>query len=174
MIGDKGRSVIVHSAQPVEVKPAGSAEKALTVYGEKMMNIPMDIRIFNPGNFDCKVHCIDANTSELVHGWLLQIQSEKPDISKIFKAACHIGEPSRQQFSYTNNSSQWRLIDFVSSNPELMQISDGTQGFNEKETKNIPTYFPPSNRRGTAEIMVFVTDRENKMYDCLLFSVNYA
>ena len=86
-------------------------------------DISIKARSFSVKTQAILVNCVDVSTKELVYAWILRLLSSQPQVSQKFELFVRCGGENTQKFPYKNETAESSEFSFVSSNPEIIQVS---------------------------------------------------
>ena len=104
----------------------------------------------------------------------MRIESEIPDTLKVFSTKAIVGQKSYQKFSFKNETSEFKVLEFTSSNPDVFQLTDAKIPFNAGEEKEVSAFMPPMDRTGGFEVFIYINDPDFTYNQCLMFKISYT
>jgi len=120
---DTTRAVRFYTSHPsLSYFPSGY-DKSVTLAPGSTNYIPINIRSFSVKTQNILVHCVDVSTRELVYAWNIKVIGSEPQISKRYELVVRCGSDVTQKFIYENRSPSFGLFEFVSSHPDILQVS---------------------------------------------------
>ena len=98
--------------------------------------VPICIRSLQTGKAKTRLTCLDINSREIIQTFILDTESDKPNIDRVISTKVKINTLDKVNFDVTNYSSKdSQTYSLVSSRPELVVIKNKTEKLNVKETK---------------------------------------
>ena len=120
--GDMPRVCRLYSSHPLTVYFPAPFDKSFPLTPGKINSIEINVRSFLETSQKVQINCVDINSRELVHGWILRIDTGAPNVTKIFEVTCKLGVESIQKFVYNNKSNSYAMFEFTSSHPDILQV----------------------------------------------------
>ncbi|MEQ2282727.1 hypothetical protein AMECASPLE_003736 [Ameca splendens] len=112
----------------------------------------------------------------LVAAWLLCLNVQRPILSKAFEVSVPVanGRGSSRKMTYTNPYTSTRTFLLRSDHPDLLQFREDKFQIGGGESHTIGLRFAPSQSPGSAEILVYVNNLEEKTEETFCVKVNYS
>jgi len=120
--GDMPRICRLYSSHPLTVYFPSPFDKNYALVPGKINSIEINVRSFLEAKQKIQINCVDINSKELVYGWILNIDTGAPNVTKLFEITCKVGVESTQKFVYNNKSNSYAVFEFTSSHPDIVQV----------------------------------------------------
>jgi len=78
------------------------------------------------------------------------------------------------RFMYENRSTKWAMFEFISSNPEILDVVEKSMPGYPGERINVRLKLAKKDVPGTSEVCIYASDSEEKIFDCYLFKIKYT
>ncbi|KAF6016808.1 NPHP4 [Bugula neritina] len=121
------------------------------------------------------LNVVDLECHQLVRNWLVCVTCSTPVISKTFELQLPAdgGKGSNKRISFTNPYSQMKTFILSNNRNDLLQFKETRLEMHPKETRVIGLRFMPALNTGSAEILIFINDNEDKNEETFRVKVNY-
>ncbi|XP_045161165.2 nephrocystin-4-like isoform X2 [Mercenaria mercenaria] len=122
------------------------------------------VRPMQEGNKFFYINVVDVEFHQLVRTWLICVSSRAPMISRAFELALPVGggKGCSKKITYTNPYPHKKTFLLHSNREDLLQFKESTMEIEGGGTSTIGLRFVPIQQAGTAEILVFINDEEDK------------
>jgi nephrocystin-4 len=171
---DIARLVKMYVSHPTLAYFPNPFDKPFTLTPGPSNSVSINARIFNVKTQHVLVNCVDVNTHEKIYQWIVKLIGSQPQVTKIISLDCKIGLETQPRFIYENRSAKWAMFEFVSSNPEILDIFEKSVPCNPGDRVNVRLRMAKRDTPGTAEVCVYASDVEEKIFDCILFKIKYG
>ena len=119
-----------------------------------------------------RIHCVDVTTHELIYSWMVEIESDKPLVSRAYQIQTTKGVPTPHKFQFANPLNEFVMLEFVSSKPALMEVRRQNQGFEAHESRPVELLIPPQMKGGQVEeVILHINDQMGKVTESLMFKI---
>lgn len=172
--GDEARSVQLFSSDERVVSFRAPHNAPFPLLPRSANSFPAVIRSDTSAVKRVRVNCVDVFSRQLIHAWVLRIESEATTVTNTYPVRCQINTLSQKQIIFTNRSQQWVMFHFRSSHPKLCRIEEPKMALEAGASGHLMMAFQPNDEVGRQEICVFASDEEETMFECLLFKVEYS
>ena len=112
-------------------------------------------------NNDILINCIDISNKEIIKTWLVKTVVNQPKVSQVIKVNCLIGNSTQVKFSFTSPLNTWSVLNFESSNRNMVELPVEQIAFNSEENKIITINICKSLVAGRGTAYVFISDSDN-------------
>ena len=121
------------------------------------------------------INVVDIEYHQLVRTWLVCVNCRTPLISKAYELALPVGggKGSNKRIAYTNPYPHKKIFHLLSNRDDLLQFKDTRLEVGPGETTSIGLRFAPSQAPGTAEILVFINDEDDKNEETFCVRASY-
>ncbi|XP_041859708.1 nephrocystin-4 isoform X2 [Melanotaenia boesemani] len=168
------RKVKCFSSHPeeTEVDPAG----VFVLPPAAVQELQLKVQPWRAGSRFLYVNAVDVEQQQLVAAWLLCLNVHRPVLSKAFEVCVPVGSGrgSSRKITYTNPYTSSRTFLLRSDHPDLLQFKEDKFQIDGGESYTIGLRFAPSQTPGSAEILVYVNDLEEKTEETFCVKVNYS
>ena len=79
-----------------------------------------------------------------------------------------------QRFTYRNDSTEQNTFTIVSQHPNILQILDPKVVIGGFASEHIRIKVPKRDKLGLAEVLLFVTDQDEKTFETILFRLTFT
>ena len=111
------------------------------------------------------------NTGDLVHSWLLIVDSEQPSITKTHEVYVKMSHMSVWQLEFVNKLNLPTVYDFSSSDDKIVTPKFAQLKFEPKEAKMVDLHFMPLAQNGTYKAFIYASDTEDNVMQCYQLNV---
>uniref|UniRef100_A0A672GQF1 Nephrocystin 4 n=1 Tax=Salarias fasciatus TaxID=181472 RepID=A0A672GQF1_SALFA len=168
------RKVKCFSSHPeeIEVDPAG----VFVLPPAAVQELQLRVQPWQAGSRFLYVNAVDVEQRRLVTAWLLCLNVHRPVLSKAFEVCVPVGRGrgSSRKITYTNPYTSGRTFLLRSDHPDLLQFREDKFQIGGGETYTIGLRFAPSQSPGSAEILVYVNNTEEKTEETFCVKVSYV
>ncbi|XP_008278421.1 nephrocystin-4 [Stegastes partitus] len=168
------RKVKCFSSHPKEseVDPAG----VFVLPPAAVQELQLKVQPWQAGSRFLYVNAVDVEHQRLVTAWLLCLNVHRPVLSKAFEVCVPVGggRGSSRKITYTNPYSSSRTFLLRSDHPDLLQFKEDKFQIGGGESYTIGLRFALSQSPGSAEILVYVNNLEEKTEETFCVKVNYS
>ncbi|XP_047466710.1 nephrocystin-4-like isoform X2 [Mugil cephalus] len=168
------RKVKCFSSHPreIEVDPAG----VFVLPPAAVQELQLKVQPWQTGSRFLYVNAVDVEHRRLVTAWLLCLNVHRPVLSKAFEVSVPVGggRGSSRKITYTNPYTSSRAFLLRSDHPDLLQFKEEKFQIGGGESYTIGLRFAPSQSSGSAEILVYVNNLEEKTEETFCVKVNYS
>ncbi|XP_047228161.1 nephrocystin-4-like isoform X4 [Girardinichthys multiradiatus] len=160
-----------HSKE-IEVDPAG----VFVLSPAAVQELKLRVQPWQAGSRFLYVNAVDMDQQRLVAAWLLCLNVHRPILSKAFEVSVPVanGRGSSRKMTYTNPYTSTRKFLLRSDHPDLLQFREDKFQIGGGESHTIGLRFAPSQSPGSAEILVYVNNLEEKTEETFCVKVNYS
>lgn len=122
------------------------------------------VRPMQEGNKFFYINVVDVEFHQLVRTWLICVSSRAPMISRAFELVLPVGggKGCSKKISYTNPYPHKKTFLLHSNREDLLQFKESSLDIEGGGSATIGLRFVPIQQAGTAEILVFINDEEDK------------
>ncbi|XP_053704783.1 nephrocystin-4 isoform X2 [Synchiropus splendidus] len=168
------RKVKCFSSHPLELKVDPASVFMLPPAA--VQEIQLKLLPWRTGSRFLFVNAVDVEQRRLVSGWLLCLNVHRPVLSKAFEVHVPVrrGRGSSRKISYTNPYPSSRTFLLRSDHPDLLQFKEDKFKVGAGEVYTIGLRFAPSQSPGSAEILVYVNNQEEKTEETFCVKVVYS
>mmetsp|Transcript_20156 Transcript_20156/g.20185 ORF Transcript_20156/g.20185 Transcript_20156/m.20185 type:complete len:414 (+) Transcript_20156:475-1716(+) len=171
--GDEARTVALFSSKDNSVFFPSPHDKPFTLLPRSVNSLPVMIRSDTPQIQRVRVHCVDIFHRQLVHAWIIRIESSAATITQIYEVKCKLGQPTDKRVLFVNRSQSWAIFHFRSSHPNVLEIKEPRISLEGGAKGYLWVHAPATSQPNPAEVCVFATDSEENIFECLLFKIDY-
>uniref|UniRef100_A0A1A8R147 Nephronophthisis 4 n=1 Tax=Nothobranchius rachovii TaxID=451742 RepID=A0A1A8R147_9TELE len=168
------RKIKCFSSHPkeAEVDPAG----VFVLPPAAVQELQLKVQPWQAGSRFLYVNAVDMDQQRLVTAWLLCLNVHRPVLSKAFEVCVPVGDGrgSSRKISYTNPYTSSRTFVLRSDHPDLLQFKEQNFQIGGGETYTIGLRFAPSQSPGSAEILIYVNNLEEKTEETFCVKVSYS
>ncbi|XP_023120298.2 nephrocystin-4 isoform X2 [Amphiprion ocellaris] len=168
------RKVKCFSSHPKEIKvdPAG----VFVLPPAAVQELQLKMQPWQAGSRFLYVNAVDVEQQRLVTAWLLCLNVHRPVLSKAFEVCVPVGggRGSSRKITYTNPYTSSRTFLLRSDHPDLLQFKEDKFQIGGGESYTIGLRFALSQSPGSAEILVYVNNLEEKTEETFCVKVNYS
>jgi len=119
---DSNRTVRCYTSHPsLSYFPSGF-DKPFAISSGPASTIPINVRSLSVKNQNIIVNCVDVATKELIRAWIVKLIGSDPKITKTIDLVVKCGAEVTHKFVYENRLPSFGSFEFVSSNPDLLQV----------------------------------------------------
>ncbi|XP_028265660.1 nephrocystin-4 [Parambassis ranga] len=168
------RKVKCFSSHPkeIEVDPAG----VFVLPPAAVQELQLKVQPWQAGSRFLYVNAVDVEQRRLVTAWLICLSVHHPVLSKAFEVCVPVGggRGSSRKITYTNPYTGSRTFLLRSDHPDLLQFKEDTFKIAGGESYTIGLRFAQSQSPGSAEILVYVNNTEEKTEETFCVKVSYS
>ncbi|XP_013875853.1 nephrocystin-4 isoform X2 [Austrofundulus limnaeus] len=168
------RKIKCFSSHPkeIEVDPAG----AFVLPPAAVQELQLRVQPWRAGSRFLYLNAVDIDHQRLIAAWLICLNVHRPVLSKAFEVCVPVsgGRGSSRKITYTNPYTSGRTFVLRSDHPDLLQFKEDKFQIGGGETYTIGLRFAPSQSPGSAEILVYVNNLEEKTEETFCVKVNYS
>ena len=136
--------------------------------------VMINVRTMTADYKQVRVNCIDLNTHELVHSWLVMIESSVPHAMRVEQVHCVVGHDLFLQYKFENKLSRDATYEFLSSDEMVMRLeTHSTVFFKAREAKFLELHFLPQMQSGHSEVYFFASETDLSHFEAHQFHVKY-
>ncbi|KAM4609913.1 nephrocystin-4 [Polymixia lowei] len=157
-------------------KQAVRKVKCFSSHPQEIKEVQLQVQPWRAGSRLVFVNAVDVEQRRLVTAWLLCLNVHRPVLSKAFEVCVPVsgGRGSTRRITYTNPYTSSRMFLLHSDHPDLLQFKEDRFQLGGGESYTIGLRFAPSQSPGTAEILVYINDLEEKTEETFCVKVNYS
>ncbi|XP_077371018.1 nephrocystin-4 isoform X2 [Festucalex cinctus] len=158
--------------QEIEVNPGG----AFMLPPAGVQELQLKVQPWRAGSRFLYVNAVDVDQRQLVTAWLLCLSVHRPVLSKAFEVCVPVssGRGSSKKITYANPYTSRRTFLLHSDHPDLLQFKEDKFQLDGGESYTIGLRFAPSQSAGSAEILVYVNNLEEKTEETFCVKVIYS
>lgn len=121
------------------------------------------------------INVVDVEYHQLIRTWLVCVNCRTPVISKAYELVLPVGggKGSNKRIAYTNPYPMKKVFYLRSNRDDLVQFKETRLEVAPGATESIGLRFAPSQSTGTAEILVFINDEEDKNEETFCVRATY-
>ncbi|GFO41876.1 nephrocystin-4, partial [Plakobranchus ocellatus] len=134
------------------------------------------VRPLRPGSKFFYLNVVDPEYHQLIRSWLICAGCRSPIVSRAFELNLPVGgggKHSSKRITYTNPYPVVRRFHLLCDRNDLLQFKETVINIGPGESHPIGLRFMPVMQPGTAEIMVFINDDEDKNEETFRVTANY-
>ncbi|XP_054904639.1 nephrocystin-4 isoform X2 [Poeciliopsis prolifica] len=156
----------------IEVDPPG----VFVLPPAAVQELQLRVQPWQAGSRFLYVNAVDVDQQRLVAAWLLCLSVHRPVLSKAFEVSVPAGNGrgSSRKITYTNPYTSTRTFLLRSDHPDLLQFREDKFQIGGGESYTIGLRFAPTQSSGSAEILVYVNNSEEKTEETFCVKVNYS
>ena len=124
-------------------------------------------------NNEILINCIDIASKDIIKTWLVKTTVNQPKVSQVIKVNCLIGNSTQVKFSFTSPLNIWAVIQFESSNRNMVELPKDQMAFNSEENKIITINICKCLTAGRGTAYVFISDNDNLFNQIIQVDVVY-
>ncbi|XP_028309710.1 nephrocystin-4 isoform X2 [Gouania willdenowi] len=166
------RKVKCYSSHPqeVEVEPL----VVFVLPPAAVQELHLKVQPWQAGRRFLYVNAVDVEQHRLITAWMLCLNVHRPVLSKAFEVSIPAGSGSSRKITYTNPYTNSRTFLLRSDHPDLLQFKEDTFQIGGGESYTIGLRFAPSQSPGSAEILVYVNNLQEKTEETFCVKVYYS
>eukprot|EP00066_Takifugu_rubripes_P030318 XP_011619584.1 PREDICTED: nephrocystin-4-like [Takifugu rubripes] len=136
----------------------------------------MKVQPWRAGSRFLYVNAVDVERRRLITSWLVCLNILRPVLSKTFEVHVPVGSGRgcSKKIGYTNPYPGSRTFLLRSDHPDLLQFKEDRFQIGAGQSYSIGLRFAPSRSSGSAEILVYVNNLEEKTEETFSVKVNYS
>ena len=141
-----------------------------------MHELDVAVKPLRPGSKFFYLNVVDPEYHQLIRSWLVCASCRTPIVSRAFELNLPVGGGGRhssKRITYTNPYPVARRFHLLCDRNDLLQFKETVVEIGPGEPHSIGLRFLPVMQPGTAEIMVFINDEEDKNEETFRVTVNY-
>lgn len=167
------RLVKCFSSHPDEMTLYPSEQFMLAAGAVHELNVA--IRPMLEGSKFFYINVVDVEFHQLVRTWLICVSARAPMISRAFELNLPIGggKGCSKKITYTNPYPHKKTFLLHSNREDLLQFKESTLNIEGGATATIGLRFVPILNAGTAEILVFINDEDDKNEETFRIAATY-
>ena len=167
------RLVQCFSSHPHEMTLYPSEQFMLAAGAVHELNVA--VRPMQDGNKFFYLNVVDVEFHQLVRTWLICVSSRAPIISRAFELVLPVGggKGCSKKISYTNPYPNKKNFVLHTNRDDLLQFKETSLSVEGGGTATIGLRFVPILKAGTAEILVFINDEDDKNEETFRVSAVY-
>ncbi|XP_070560469.1 nephrocystin-4-like isoform X2 [Ptychodera flava] len=156
------RLVQCFSSHPLEMQI--SPADAFMLVSNSVHEIHVGVRPTAVGSKFMYINVVDTEYHQLIRSWLICVTCRQPIISKAFELQLPVGggKGSNKRITYTNPYPSKKVFNLRCNRDDLLQFKETRIEIGAGETHTIGLRFSPSQVQGSAEILIFINDAEDK------------
>nr|XP_006819889.1 PREDICTED: nephrocystin-4-like [Saccoglossus kowalevskii] len=150
------------SSHPIEMQI--SPVEPFMLLANSVHEIHVGVRPTSVGSKFMYINVVDTEYHQLVRSWLICVTCRQPVISKAFELQLPVGggKGSNKRISYTNPYPYKKVFNLRSNRDDLLQFKETKIEIGAGQVHTIGLRFTPSQVPGSAEILIFINDAEDK------------
>ncbi|XP_061701017.1 nephrocystin-4 isoform X2 [Syngnathoides biaculeatus] len=157
--------------QEIEVNPGG----VFMLPPAGVQELQLRVQPWRTGTRFLYVNAVDVEQRQLVTAWLLCLNVHRPVLSKAFEVCVPVsGRGSSKKITYVNPYTSRRAFLLYSDHPDLLQFKEDKFQLDGGESYTVGLRFAPSLSAGSAEILVYVNNLEEKTEEAFCVKVTYS
>uniref|UniRef100_A0A3Q2ZLY6 Nephrocystin 4 n=1 Tax=Kryptolebias marmoratus TaxID=37003 RepID=A0A3Q2ZLY6_KRYMA len=168
------RKIKCFSSHPkeIEVDPA----EVFVLPPAAVQELQLRVQPWRAGSRFLYLNAVDMDQQRLVTAWLICLNVHRPVLSKAFEVCVPVsgGRGSSRKITYTNPYTSSHTFVLRSDHPDLLQFKEDKFQIGGGECYTIGLRFAPSQSPGSAEILVYVNNLEEKTEETFCVKVNYS
>lgn len=134
------------------------------------------VRSMRVGNKFFYINVVDTEYHQLLRTWMVCVNCRAPMVSRAFELALPVGggKGSNKRITYTNPYPHRRVFLLRCNRDDLLQFKETRIEVDGGSSHVIGFCFAPASMPGTAEILVFINDEEDKNEETFCIKATYA
>ena len=172
--GDAARQVRLFSSDTRIVTFRKPHDRPFPLLADSSNSFPVHIRSDTSGGKLVRVNCVDTNTRQIIHAWVLRVDSQGTTVTNTYPVTCPLNTLAQKQVLFTNHSQKWVKFRFRSSHPQLLRLEEPKMALEAGASGPLLMAFLPNPEPGRKEICVFASDEDETLFECLMFKAEYA
>ena len=134
------------------------------------------VRAMKEGTKFFYINVVDVEYHQLIRTWLVCSSCRAPVISRSFDLSLPAGggKGSSKRISYTNPYPHKKVFSLLTNRDDLLQFKETSIEVEGGDTHTIGFSFTPVTRQGTADILIFINDEEDKNEETFQIKATYA
>jgi len=136
--------------------------------------ITLNVRSFSVKPQTVLVNCVDVGTKELIYAWIVKLIGTEPNVTRKYEITVRCGMDSNQKFIYENRTTSFCIFEFVSSHPDILQPIEKNVAIDGGSKENVRIRIQGRDEPSIAEVCLFASDTEERIFECLLFQIRYV
>ncbi|XP_041479419.1 nephrocystin-4-like isoform X2 [Lytechinus variegatus] len=168
------RHVQCFTSHPDEIKVAPGDPFMLLSNSVHELNLGVRPRV--KGNKFMFINVVDIEYHVLVRSWLVSVICRAPYITKSFELQLPVGggKGSNKRISYTNRYPQRRVFFIRCNRDDLLQFKETRIEIGGGEACPLGLRFAPCHQPGTAEILIFINNEDDKNEETFQVTAIYS
>jgi len=169
------RTIEVFSSNKRLAFAPGKKERNLHILkpGEHSL-VNIGVRASGAGAQRARIHCVDIQTKQLFQAWILELEADKPILNKTFEISLVKGRHQPYVLPFTNPLPEFAVFEFVSSQPNTMQVRREKNSFEGNQEGKLDLLFLPQGQAGDQEVFLFINDEDGNYSECFMFKIKVA
>ncbi|XP_068996767.1 nephrocystin-4 isoform X2 [Embiotoca jacksoni] len=168
------RKVKCFSSHPkeIEVDPAA----VFVLPPAAVQELQLKLQPWQAGSRFLYVNAVDVEHRRLVTAWMICLNVHRPVLSKAFEVCVPVGggRGSSRKITYTNPYTKSHTFLLRSDHPDMLQFKEDKFQIGGGENYTIGLRFAASQSPGSAEILVYVNNLEEKTEETFCVKVKYS
>ncbi|KAJ8319810.1 hypothetical protein KUTeg_001397 [Tegillarca granosa] len=167
------RLVRCFSSHPLEMQLHPSNQFMLAAGAVHELNVA--VRPMKEGNKFFYLNVVDVEYHQLIRTWLVCVSCRAPVISRAFELILPIGggKGSSKRITYTNPYPHKKMFSVLTNRDDLLQFKETKFDIEGGATYTIGLRFTPVLKMGSAEILVFINDEDDKNEETFQITATY-
>ncbi|XP_026189192.1 nephrocystin-4 isoform X1 [Mastacembelus armatus] len=168
------RKVKCFSSHPQETEM--DPEGVFVLPPAAVQELQLKVQPWRAGSRFLYVNAVDVEHRRLANAWLLCLNIQQPVLSKAFEVCVPVGggRGSSRKITYTNPYTSSRIFLLRSDHPDLLQFKEDKFQIGGGESYTIGLRFAPTQSPGSAEILVYVNNQEERTEETFCVRVKYS
>ncbi|XP_063965441.1 nephrocystin-4-like isoform X1 [Lytechinus pictus] len=168
------RHVQCFTSHPDEIKVAPGDPFMLLSNSVHELNLGVRPRV--KGNKFMFINVVDIEYHVLVRSWLVSVICRAPYITKSFELQLPVGggKGSNKRISYTNRYPQRRVFFIRCNRDDLLQFKETRIEIGGGDAYPLGLRFAPCHQPGTAEILIFINNEDDKNEETFQVTAIYS
>ncbi|KAL5014616.1 hypothetical protein ScPMuIL_008886 [Solemya velum] len=167
------RLVRCFSSQPQEMQLHPNDQFMLAAGAVHEINVA--IRPMKEGNKFFYLNVVDIEYHQLIRNWLICVSCRAPMVSRAFELKLPIGggKGCNKKISYTNPYPHKKVFVLYCNREDLVQFKENRMEIEAGVSHTIGLRFTPVMKAGSAELLVFINDEEDKTEETFRITACY-
>lgn len=120
--GDIPRVAKLYSSNPDILWFSPPYDSTFTLPPGKITQIDGTVKSLSTESQKIQINAVDIHSNELIHSWIIRVETDVPQPSKLIELSATACKESIQVFEYFNRSKKVRTFSFLSSDPSLLEV----------------------------------------------------
>ncbi|EAR93704.2 nephronophthisis protein, putative (macronuclear) [Tetrahymena thermophila SB210] len=172
--GDIPRVVQLYSSMTNILWFSSPYDTTFTLPPGKITQIETAVKSLSTGSQRIQVNAVDVHSNELIHSWIVRIETDIPKPNKVFELTATALKESIQVFEYRNKSQKTKTFQFLSSDPSILEVLDPSKQILGNSGEEIAVRVVPREYKAPeAQVIIFASDYDETVFDTMKFRIRY-
>ncbi|ESO08185.1 hypothetical protein HELRODRAFT_98290 [Helobdella robusta] len=151
-----------------------SPDEPFMLLAGNLQQINVGVRPLKVGVATMSINVVDVEAHQLVNGWMIQVVSREPIISKHFEMTIPIGGAGEsKRISFTNPYGVRKTFFLRTTRPDLIRFKQHQLNLDPGQQGQIGLKFLSARKRFKTKILVLINDEDDKNEETFAITVEY-